>query len=165
MSKSRLRSYIEDTVGPSTILREGAAAGIGQAKNSPPEWGGGVEGYAKRFGSDMAELAVRNSIAYPLAAALHEDHRYFASGKTSVRGRFWHAALSPFEARRPDGSVGFSYSNVAAVAGASIISRAWAPPSWDTPGNAVADFGLTLAGEAAFNVFREFLPDFLHRRH
>ena len=45
----------------------------------------------------------------------HEDNRYFASGKDSKIRRVLHAALSPFEARRKDGRVGFSYSNVPGV--------------------------------------------------
>ena len=160
----RFHEYVYDTVGPTVWLREGAAAGISQAMNSPHEWGGGMEGFGKRFGSNMATLVVHNTITYGLSAALHEDNRYLASSKSRTMARAWHAILSPFEARHDDGRFGFSYSNVGGVVGASLISRTWSPPSWQGGGDIARGIGYTLAGEAAFNVFREFLPDLLHHR-
>ena len=111
-----------------TLFREAAAAAVSQAMNSPHEWGGGTEGYAERFASNMGFVLVHNTISYGLSSAFHEDNRYFASGKNGKMRRALHAALSPFETRHDDGRVGFSYSNVTGVVGASLISRAWAPP-------------------------------------
>jgi hypothetical protein len=162
--KTRLREYVGDTFGPYTIFREAAAAAVSQAMNSPHEWGGGTEGYAERFASNMGFVLVHNTIAYGLSSAFHEDNRYFASGKNGKMRRALHAALSPFEARHDDGHVGFSYSNVTGVVGASLISRAWAPPSWRGGENIGKTIGYTFAGQAAFNIFREFLPDLLHHR-
>lgn len=163
-AKSRSAVFVCDTFGPYTIFREAAAAAMSQAMNSPHEWGGGMKGYAERFGSNLGVLAVHNGIAGGLSAVLHEDNRYFASGKASAMRRALHAALSPFETRRDNGRAGFSYSNVAGAVGASFVSRAWAPPSWQGGANIGKNIAFTFAGEAAFNVFREFLPDMLHRR-
>ena len=162
--KLRLHEYVYDTFGPYTIFREAAAAVVSQAMNSPHEWGGGMKGYAERFGSNIGSLAAHGSITYALSAALHEDNRYFASGKQGTWRRVLHAALSPFETRRSDGTIGFSYSNTAGVVGASVISRGWAPPSWQGPESIAKTIGFTFAGEAGYNVFREFLPDLLHHR-
>lgn len=160
--KQRLRQYAHDTFGPVAILFNAASAGVSQELNSPREWGGGMEGYADRFASNMGVFAVHGTITYALSSTLHEDNRYFASGNSGVIRRGLHAALSPFEARRGDGRVGFSYSNVAGVVGASLISRTWSPPSWQGGENIGRTIAFTFAGEAAFNVFREFLPDVLH---
>ena len=113
------------------------------------------------MGNSLATHIVAKSIEYGGSELLHEDNRYFASGKTGIR-RVWHAALGPFEARRDDGSVGFSYSNVGGVLGGSAASLAWAPPSYRTAGHVGESVGFTFAVQAAFNVFREFLPDLLH---
>lgn len=162
--KLRLHEYVYDTFGPYTIFREAAAAVVSQAMNSPHEWGGGMKGYSERFASNMGTLAVHGTITYALSAALHEDNRYFASGKSAAMSRALHAVLSPFEARRPDGAVRFSYSNVAGVLGASVVSRAWSPPSWQGGANIGRTIGFTFAGEIGYNLFREFLPDLLHHR-
>ncbi len=161
---ARFRHYISDTVGPYTLFREAAAAAVSQAMNSPHEWGGGMKGYAERFGSNMGALAVRNTVTFGVSAALHEDNRYFASGKSGKLRRALHATLSPFEARHDDGSVGFSYSNVTGTVAAAFVSRAWAPSSWQGGGNIAQNIAFTFAGQMGFNVFREFLPDILHHR-
>ncbi len=161
---SRFGEYFDDTFGAYPIFHAAAAAAVSQAMNSPHEWGGGMKGYAERFGNDIATGVVHNSIGYGLSAVFHEDNRYFASGKQTRLRRAIHAVLSPFEARHDDGSVGFSFSNVGGTVGASVISRAWAPASWQGGENIGRSIAFSFAGQAAFNAFREFLPDMLHHR-
>jgi hypothetical protein len=160
--RERFHEYLDNTFGPYALVRDAAAAGMRQGMNSPHEWGGGAQGYGQRFANAIGFSLAQNGISYGLSAALHEDNRYFASGKTGMR-RVWHAALGSFQARHDDGSVGFSYSNVGGVLGASAVSLAWAPPSWRTASHVGQTIGFTFAGQAAFNIFREFLPDLLHR--
>jgi hypothetical protein len=159
--RARFHEYLDNTFGPYALFRDAAAAGMRQAMNSPHEWGGGAQGYGQRFANAVGFSLAQNSISYGLSAALHEDNRYFGSGKTGIR-RVLHAALGSFQARRDDGSVGFSYSNVGGVLGGSAASLAWAPPSWRTASHVGQTIGFTFAGQAAFNIFREFLPDLLH---
>ncbi len=160
----RFHLYLKSTVGIYPIFRETAAAGIDQARGDPKEWGGGTEGFARRLGNGLAINAVHNTVTYGLASALHEDNRYFASGKSGKWQRVLHAVLSPLEAHRGDGSVGPSYSNIVGVASSIAISRAWAPPSRRGAGVVFENIGLSFVGQAGFDVFREFLPDLLHRR-
>lgn len=159
--KARFQEYFDNTFGPYALFRDAAAAGMRQGTNSPHEWGGGAQGYGQRFANAVGFSLAQNSISYGLSAALHEDNRYFASGKTGIR-RVWYAALASFRARHDNGSVGFSYSNVGGVLGASAASLAWAPPSWRTGSHVGQTIAFTFAGQAAFNIFREFLPDMLH---
>ena len=160
-SNARFHEYFGNTFGPYALVRDAAAAGMRQAQNSPYEWGGGAQGYGQRFASALGTSLAQNSISYGLSAALHEDNRYFGSGKTGIR-RVLYAATASFRARRDDGAVGFSYSNVGGVVGGSVTSLAWAPPSWRTASHVGETIGFTFAGQAAFNIFREFLPDLLH---
>jgi hypothetical protein len=163
-SKQRLHEYLDGTIGHYQLFRAAASALVSQELDSPHEWGQGVAGYARRFGNDLAENGVRSTLTFAYSYALHEDNRYFASGKSNAALRILHAALSPFEAHRADGSVRFSFSNAAGVVSASLISRTWAPPSWQGGANIGRNIGLTFAGQAAFNAFREFVPDLLHGR-
>ena len=163
-AKLRFHLYLRGTIGFFPIFREAAAAGIEQARGDPHEWGGGMEGFAKRFGNELAINAIHNTVTYGFASALHEDNRYFASGKSGKWQRVLHAVLSPLEARREDGSVGPSYSNIVGTASSIAISQAWAPPSRRGVGEVFGNIGFSFAGQAGFDVFREFLPDILHRR-
>jgi hypothetical protein len=55
------------------------------------------------------------------------------------------------------------YSRPGAVVATSFISREWQPYSTNGAQNAEASIGDALGSEVGFNVFREFLPDLLHR--
>ncbi len=159
--KQRLRQYLAYTFGVFPLIAKGTGAGLSQWIDSPPEWGQGGEGYARRLGNHLAYNAVRGTLTYTTSVAFHEDNRYFASGKPSVRGRILHALISPVVAHHANGRDSLSYSSVTGIAGASLISRAWSPPSWQGASNIGASIGLSYASTAGFNVFREFVPDLI----
>jgi len=161
--KERFHAYIRNLIGPATLVTESAAAGIGQALNSPWEWGQGGSGYAKRFANDMAYNGVRVSLTYLGSSWLHEDDRYFASEDRRTWPRIRHAVVSVFVAHKPDGSTVFASSSVMGIVGASVISRAWSPDSWQTGSNVLRSMGISVAGTVGFNLVREFLPDIIRR--
>jgi len=154
----RWHDYWMQTAGPGAVLSEAVSAGFGQWENSPPEWGQGGSGYGKRFGNNLAYNAVRNTLQHGTAALVHEDIRYFASGKETVAGRFVYALASPVTARRRSGARSISISGITGIVGVSLISRAWSPPSWQGAGNVAISAGLTYAGTAGVNLAREFVP-------
>src|SRR5713101_5217848 len=53
-TRQKLELFADQSIAPSQFLSSLAGAGIGQAANSPPGYGQGGDGYAKRFGSSMA---------------------------------------------------------------------------------------------------------------
>jgi hypothetical protein len=159
----RLKAFEDDTIGAFTIFKEAAVAGFSQGIDIPHEWGQGVGGYGERFASDLAFNGVHQTISYGAAMVFHEDNRYFASGKTTTAGRTIHAMLSPFETHHEDGRASFSYSNVLGVVGAGFLSRAWEPPSEQGGGHVARSIGYSFLGAAAFNAFREFVPDIIRK--
>ena len=161
--KDRFQQYVLGTVGPLPILGEAVGAGIGQWANSPKEWGQGWGAYGKRFASNVGYNGVRQSITYGVSEAFHEDNRYFGSHETGVWKRTRYALVSTFTARHPDGSSAFSISSFTGVVGASAVSSIWGPASYKGIGNMAGNAGISFATTAGFNVFREFLPDLLHR--
>ncbi|HEY1494978.1 MAG TPA: hypothetical protein VGF49_10570 [Candidatus Solibacter sp.] len=154
----RWHDYWMQTAGPGAVLSEAVSAGFGQWKNSPPEWGQGGNGYGKRFSNNLAYNAVRNTLEHGTAALVHEDIRYFASGKQTVARRFVYALASPVTARRRSGARSISISGITGIVGVSLISRAWSPPSWQGGGNVAVSAALTYAGTAGVNLAREFVP-------
>lgn len=162
--KERLRYYFRQMFSPESVLRSAAAAGINQGLNTPGEWGQGAEGYGRRFASSYGGHIVQSTVMYGASAVLHEDNRYFLSGRSGVGARLKYAIASAFLARHDDGSAHFSFSRMGSYAAASAISRTWQPPSTRGFENAASSFGIAIAAEAGFNVAREFLPGILHTR-
>ena len=114
----------------------------------------------ERIAAVTARLAGRTEQVIALQEVSGDQ---LASLRAGLAGRTIHALLSPFEAHRRDGSVGFSYSNVAGVLGATALSRLWEPPSDHGPGNIGRAIAYSFGGSAAYNVLREFVPDLIRR--
>ena len=161
--KERFQQYALDTAGPFPLFGEAVGAGLSQWMNSPKEWGQGWGAFGKRYASDLAYNAVRQTIAYGVSTVFHEDYRYFASVRQGFWPRAGHALVSTFTARHPDGRDTFSMSSVTGVAGASAISSIWGPSSTKGVENIAANAGISFAVTAGLNVAREFLPDILHK--
>jgi hypothetical protein len=122
-------NYVFDAFGPYPLVGAGVVASIGQFTNSPPEWHQGVEGYAKRFGSDFTIAATATTTRYGLSQALKEDNLYYRCECSGVSHRFRHAVLSTVTARHgQDGHRTFSFSAlVAPYAGSTLAVYGWYP--------------------------------------
>jgi len=161
--KQKLHAYLINMAGPVTLFTEAGAAGLSQAIGSPWQWGDGAAAYARRYGNHLAYNGVRQSLAYASSLLLHEDDRYFASEQRGAWPRIRHAIASVFIARKPGGRTVFATSSLVGIAGASLVSRAWSPESWQTPSGTARSMAISVTGAAGFNIVREFLPDLMHR--
>ena len=123
------RNYVFDGFGPYPIVGAAFTAGINQLSNSPPEWNQGVEGYSKRFGSDLGIAAVGTTARYGLAEAFKEDTLYYRCECKGVFPRLSHAMISTLTARRgEDGHRVFSLpALVAPYAGSMTAVYGWYP--------------------------------------
>jgi hypothetical protein len=155
--RERAAQYAHALFGVNAVLFSAASAGIGQLRGAPDEWGGGAEGFGRRLGSAYAQRVVGQTIENGLAFGLHEDNRYFRSGKTGI-GRLGYAISSAFLARHDDGSRFISVSAIGGNAGSAFISRAWQPRSTTSMGDGAISFGVTMGARVGLNVAREFLP-------
>ena len=98
-------------------------------------------------------------MTYGLGSALHEDNRYFNSGRKGFWPRTGYALSSGILARHDDGSLHFSISQVGGVAAGAFLARTWLPPSQSSAGAGAVSFGITMASNVGFSVVKEFLPD------
>jgi hypothetical protein len=163
-ASERWRRYLISAYGPEAIVRAAAGAGISQWNDTPKEWKQGSEAFGERFGNSLARHVLRETLESGAAAVLHEDNRYFPSTDTGFWKRTEHAVGSVFVTRNDEGQEHFAYSRFGAALGSSFISRAWQPPSEDSPGNAAVTFGITMAADMGWNVFKEFCPSRLGRQ-
>ena len=134
-------------------------SGIGQASDSNPSFGQGVEGYAKRFGTTYADFAVENMMTegvYP--TLLHQDPRYFRRGTGTKRSRLAYALTRLFFTRDDSGSNQFNYSEIFGAATSVAISNAYYPDR-RAVGNNIGSYAEQLGFDAASNVLKEFWPE------
>jgi hypothetical protein len=115
-------------VDPTTIAVAGMTAGIQQSKNSYWEWGQGAEGYAKRFAATYVTAAHNLVITSVLTASvLHQDPRYFYSGRGTVAQRTWYACESAFRTKGDNGKWQPPYAGLLGSVASSEISNTYYP--------------------------------------
>lgn len=157
-NEQRWVEAVKGVVGPSVFFDTAVRAGIEQAADRPEAWGGKWDGFAKRLGNAYGEQFIDEALKDPIAFALHEDNRYFASGKRGFGPRLAYVLDSAVMARHDDGSRSVSVSALAGAASAALISRAWQPRGTSTAGNAAVTFGLILGVHALRDGLYEFAP-------
>jgi hypothetical protein len=156
----KFESRILSTFGPTKLIVVGFEAAYDQATNTPSEWKQGAEGFGKRYASEFGVSAARQVFAFSLESTLHQDPRYFPSREKGFSKRLKSVIKQTFIARRDSGSDQFAYARVGSALGAAFLSNTWQPKSTDTVGNAFSTFGVTIAGDGAYNFLQEFIPFF-----
>jgi hypothetical protein len=126
---TKLRHYFFDAFGPNPVAGAAFTAGIAQATKTPPEWGRGVEGYRKRFGSDYGIAGIATTTRYALSEAFKEDALYYRCECKGLFPRMRHAVISTLTARRgEDGHRVFSFpALVAPYVGTLTAVYGWYP--------------------------------------
>ena len=153
--------YFNTMINPLSFARCAFSAGVVHANDKPFEWEQGASGYGKRFANILGQYSIQRTVTYGLGSALHEDSRYFNSGKQGFWPRTGYALSSGILARHDDGTRHFSISQVGGVAAGAFLARTWLPPSQHSAGDAAVSFGITMASNIGFGVIKEFLPDLL----
>jgi len=149
---------VVQSFGLRSMIGSAAGAAIGQGLNDPEEWGQGAAGLARRFGSGVGANLARQSVAFALESALHEDPRYFPSEERGKKRRLLNALKQTFVCRTDDGRTQFAWGRVASDFAAGQIQNAWQPASSRSLGRGIERGLISLGADAGFNVAQEFLP-------
>ena len=158
LAKQKFHLGFRTVIDPVSFLAVAGVAGAEQYVNAFPAYGGGIEGYGKRYGAALANHVSSTMLGravYP--SIFHQDPRYFYKGKGSAGSRTLYAASTAVIARGDDGRWKPNYSLVLGNFSAAAISNLYYPPS-DRGGSLVLLNGLAGTGaDAAANLIREFL--------
>ena len=157
--RERTNIYWKTMVNPLGYVKAGFSAGIDQWNDKPQEWEQGMSGYGKRFANILGQYSIQRTVTFGVSSVLHEDNRYFNSGKQGFWPRTGYALASGVLARHDDGSRHISISQLGGVAAAAFLSRLWQPPSQSSAGDGAVSFGVTMASNIGFGVVKELLPD------
>jgi Carboxypeptidase regulatory-like domain len=157
-AKQKFQLSIRSIIDPVSFLTVAGIAGAEQHHNVFPEYGGGIEGYGKRYGVALANRVSATLLCkavYP--SIFHQDPRYFYKGKGSFRSRALYAMSAAVMSRNDDGSWRPNYSNVLGNFSAAAISNLYYPPG-EQGASLVLFNGLANTGaDAVANLIREFL--------
>jgi hypothetical protein len=160
-----LRKYVWSTLGLDGVIGAAVVGGVEQWQRYPPEWGGGMSGYSKRWASGYAAAVIGNTTKYGVARLMHQDPSFTRCECTGFGRRMRYALKSPFVARTRDGRHVFSVATVAGQVAEHVIPAS----AWYPDGRVMTDgVALTVAGVAAkmgVNIVREFvtLPRLPHK--
>lgn len=157
-AKQKFQLSLRSIIDPVSFLSVAGIAGAEQYKDIFPAYGGGIEGYGKRYGAALANHVsgtLLSRAVYP--SIFHQDPRYFYKGKGSIRSRALYAIAAAVIARGDDGGWKPNYSHVLGNFSAAAISDLYYPAS-DRGASLVVLNGLANTGaDAVSNLIREFL--------
>jgi hypothetical protein len=166
-SKQKYELFFKSASDPWPFVLTAVGAGIDQAENSFPEYGQGVEGYAKRWGAGYTDYFTGNLLGNAvLSSLLKEDPRYFQKGTGSFATRALWAAGGSVWCKRDNGTWGPNYANVMGNLMGAAISNLYYPASDRTVGGTLGR-GFTVTAQAIIgSEVIEFWPDMVrhHRR-
>lgn len=159
--------FFKSASDPWPFLLAAVLAGTNQAQNSFPEYGQGVQGYAKRFGASYGDYFIGNFMGNAvLASVLREDPRYYQKGTGSYTRRVLWAASGTVWCKRDKGTWGPNYANFVGNLMGTAISNVYYPASDRTVGGTISrGLSVTAQGIIGSEVI-EFWPDIVrhHRR-
>jgi len=158
LAKQKFQLSIRSIIDPISFLSVAGIAGAEQYQNVFPAYGGGIEGYGKRYGAALANHVsgtLLGRAVYP--AIFHQDPRYFYKGQGSFKSRALYAISAAVIARGDDGRWQPNYSKVLGNFSAAAISNLYYPAS-DRGASLVLLNGLAeIGGDAGANLIREFV--------
>lgn len=155
-NSQRGRLFVRQTfTTPNPWLRTAISTGISQLQGRQYSWGGGVQGYGRRYASQYGTYVIRNSFLSLGAWGLRHDTRYVPSKTHNVAGRLGHAVLQNFLTVNREGKTTINISRILSGYGAGMIATNWQPHSkWSAQGIRAGNEQLIYGG--VFNIGREF---------
>jgi hypothetical protein len=167
-ARCKFNLFLKQTHSPYTFVSAAFQATLDQAQDQWPQFGGGMQGWAKRFGATLADTESRRFIqTFALSTILHEDPRYFPSRKRSLISRSWYAATRVVITRKDNGDNTFNTAEFLGALFTSSIQNSYYPRRDRNFGETMNRFSGALSSDAIGNLQREFTPDMkrLFRRH
>ncbi|HUE43655.1 MAG TPA: hypothetical protein VMP12_08820 [Candidatus Sulfotelmatobacter sp.] len=155
---------LHQTVDFSAHIGNAFQAALQQASDTQPHYGEGWGPYAERFGAAEGDQATSSFFIFGfLPSILHDDPRYFRKGPSySIWKRLTYSATRTVITRKDSGEPTFNIPQVAGQLFQQSISTIYYPPEDRTAGRVFQNWATTLAYNSAYNVVKEFYPDFLH---
>lgn len=153
-----LHKYVWSTLGVDGVVHATLTSSLDQLRGQPTEWGGGAEGYARRWASDYAESAIADTTKYAIARMFNHDPSFTRCECEGVARRLGHAIDAPFMSRTRDGRRVLSAASLAGILAGNVVPAAtWYPAPLGTR-DGLKHAATSLLSKIAVDVFKEFRP-------
>jgi len=166
--RCKFRLFLMTTYSPYTFASAGFQATEAQASGQWPRYGGGMQGWGKRFGATLANTESRRFIqGFALSSILHQDPRYFPSRKSGLFPRAWYSATRVLITKNDRGDRTCNTSEFLGALFTSALQNSYYPRHDRTFGDTMFRFSGALSSDAIGDLLREFTPDMkrFFRRH
>ena len=165
-SKTKFKLSVKTMTDPITVSFLGAIALMGQARNSEPSYGQGLQGYSKRYATTYTDTAIGTLMTTSVfPTLLHQDPRYFQLGTGGKWHRVKYSVSRIFITRGDNGATQFNYSEIVGNAVAAGISNTYHPEYQRTFGNTMNVWGTEIVLNTICNLAKEFWPDLRRAIH
>jgi hypothetical protein len=148
-----------NSVSVSTVGQALLAAGFSQAIDSASGYGQGVDGYAKRFGADMARSASDNLFGtFLIASALHEDPRFYVKRGLSPKQTLKYAAYRLVYTRSDSGEQVINFDGLLGPLASEGLANTYYPKTNRGVGSTFVRYGSDEGWKFCGNVLRQYWP-------
>jgi hypothetical protein len=158
-SWQKFKLAANNSVALSTIGAALIGSAYGQATNRPSGYHQGGEGYAKRFGADMARAASDNLFGtFLLASALHQDPRFYVKKQLSFGQSVKYAGVRVFITSTDAGEKQVNYSGLIGPLLGEALANSYYPEQNRSAGSTFTRYGSDLAWKFGGNLLRQYWP-------
>jgi len=159
-NRDKFNVFVQYAYSPYTFAGAAFDAGVAQAVGGWHSYGGGMEGYSKRFGASLADSESGTFFGrFLFPVLLHEDPRYLRSTSTAPLPRIEYALSRVLVTHDDDGNKRPNFSLVLSVFASSGMANLYYPRVDRGPGDTAARAGGDFLSVAEMNLLREFWPD------
>ncbi|HEV2133373.1 MAG TPA: hypothetical protein VGR47_03845 [Terracidiphilus sp.] len=141
--------------------------GLGDDLGDVPHWDSGMTGLSEHVGSEFAAFTIGGTIHSSLAAAVHQDTRYFHCSCRGAFPRTLHAVGRTFFTYGDNGHLYPDISGLAGIYAGPMLMTEWYPAKYTATGYGVRQANVAVGITSAVYVIREFSPEIkraFHRR-
>jgi hypothetical protein len=167
-NQQKFQRFLSHTVSPYTFVSAGINSTWLQINGDPYSYGGGVNGWMKRFAVSMTDTEARAFFSqYFFPMILNQDPRYIPMRKGNLFARGWYAATRVVVGRSDNGNAVLNTSYLLSVGASKALSSAYAPPDKRNLEIALLRIVGAYGSDAGSTVLEEFWPDIirLFRNH
>jgi hypothetical protein len=148
-----------NSVSLSTISQALVAAGFSQAIDSASGYGQGADGYAKRFGADMARSASDNLFGtFLIASVLHEDPRFYVRRGLSFKETLKYAGERLVYTRSDSGDRVINYDGLLGPLASEGLANTYYPETDRGIGSTFVRYSSDQGWKFCGNVLRQYWP-------
>jgi hypothetical protein len=158
--REKFKVFLRSTYSPYTFAGAAFDAGLAQATGGWYTYGGGMEGYGKRYGASLADAesgAFFGRFLFPVL--LHEDPRYLRSTSQHTMPRVGYALSRVLVTHDDHGNKRPNLSLLMSAVASSSLANSYYPRDNRGLGDTMARAGDGLLSTAEMNLLREFWPD------